>query len=78
MNGLRSLLGTAINGIALLLFVVNHSVEWAPGLLMAGTAVLTGYFGAAYARKLPPIFIRRFVLIIAWSMTVYFFWKFYA
>jgi uncharacterized protein len=78
VNGLRSLLGTAINGIALLLFVVNHSVEWAPGLLMAVTAVLTGYFGAAYARKLPPIFIRRFVLIIAWSMTVYFFWKFYA
>ena len=59
VNGLRSLLGTAINGIALLLFVVNHSVEWAPGLLMAVTAVLTGYFGAAYARKLPPIFIRQ-------------------
>lgn len=78
VNGLRSLLGTAINGVALLLFVVNHSVEWAPGLLMAVTAVLTGYFGAAYARRLPPIFVRRFVLIIAWGMTVYFFWKFYA
>jgi uncharacterized membrane protein YfcA len=78
VNGLRSLLGTVINGVAMLLFIVNHSVEWAPGLLMAVTAVLTGYFGAAYARRLPPILIRRFVLAIAWSMTVYFFWKFYA
>lgn len=77
VNGLRSILGSSINGVALLLFLVAHAVAWGPGVLMAAGAVATGYFGAAYARRLPAILVRRIVLCIAWTMTVYFFWKFY-
>jgi uncharacterized membrane protein YfcA len=77
VNGLRSLLGSSINGIALLLFLMAHAVAWGPGVLMAVGAVATGYFGAAYARRLPPILVRRIVLCIAWAMTAYFFWKYY-
>ena len=77
VNGLRSILGMTINGVALLLFVVAHSIEWAPGVLMAIAAIATGYFGAAYARRLSPLLVRRAVMVIAWSMTVYFFWKYY-
>jgi hypothetical protein len=77
VNGLRSLLGAAINGIALLLFLLAHAVAWGPGLIMAVGALATGYFGAAYARRLPPLLVRRIVLATAWCMTVYFFWKYY-
>lgn len=77
VNGLRSLLGSSINGIALLMFLVAHAVALGPGLLMAGGAVFTGYLGAAYARRLPPLLVRRFVLVIAWAMTMYFCWKYY-
>ena len=77
VNGLRSLLGSSINGTALLLFLIAHAVAWGPGLLMAASAIGTGYFGAAYARRLPPVLVRRIVLVIAWAMTVYFFWKYY-
>jgi hypothetical protein len=77
VNGLRSILGSSINGVALLLFLVAHAVAWGPGVLMAGGAVATGYFGAAYARRLPPILVRRIVLCLAWAMTSYFFWKYY-
>lgn len=77
VNGLRSILGSSINGVALLLFLVAHAVAWGPGVLMAAGAVGTGYFGAAYARRLPPVLVRRIVLCIAWTMTAYFFWKFY-
>jgi uncharacterized protein len=77
INGLRSLLGSSINGIALLIFLMAHAVAWGPGVLMAGGAIATGYFGAAYARRLPPILVRRIVLGIAWAMTTYFFWKYY-
>jgi hypothetical protein len=77
VNGLRSLLGAAINGIALLLFLMAHAVAWGPGLLMAAGAIATGYFGAAYARRLPAALVRRIVLATAWAMTAFFFWKYY-
>jgi uncharacterized membrane protein YfcA len=77
INGLRSILGTAINGVALLLFLTAHAIAWGPGALMAVAAITTGYFGAAYARRLPVLVVRRIVLVTAWSMTVYFFWKYY-
>jgi hypothetical protein len=77
VNGLRSLLGAAINGIALLIFLLAHAIAWGPGLIMAAGALATGYFGAAYARRLPPALVRQIVLATAWCMTVYFFWKYY-
>ncbi|MFZ0595191.1 MAG: sulfite exporter TauE/SafE family protein [Bryobacteraceae bacterium] len=77
VNGLRSVLGTTINGVALLLFLIAHSVAFGPGVLMAISAIATGYFGATYARRLPVLLVRRVVLATAWGMTLYFFWKYY-
>lgn len=77
VNGLRSILGSTVNGVALILFIVHNSVKWGPAAIMAVAAIATGYFGAAYARRLPPILVRRFVLAIAWGMTIYFFFRYY-
>jgi uncharacterized protein len=78
INGLRSMLGMAINGVALLIFLATNTVEWLPGIIMAVSALATGYYGAWLARRVRPALVRRIVLVIAWFMTVYFFWKFYA
>jgi uncharacterized membrane protein YfcA len=67
----------AINGVALVLFFVAGSVAWLPGLLMAGAAIATGYLGAAYTRLADPSAVRKWVLVIAWCMTAFFFWKYY-
>jgi uncharacterized membrane protein YfcA len=32
-----------------------------------------GYFGAAVARKIDPVLVRRFVIVMAFIMTSYFF-----
>ncbi|MGH9612291.1 MAG: sulfite exporter TauE/SafE family protein [Bryobacteraceae bacterium] len=77
VNSMRSLLGTVINATAMVMFIATKSIVFGPGLLMMATAIAAGYSGAAYARRLPPLLVRRFVLAIAWFMTVYFFWKFY-
>ena len=77
VNGLRSILGSTINGIALVLFVLAHSIDLIPGICMSVGAIVAGYLSAMYARRLPPQFVRRAVLIIAWSMTTFFFWKYY-
>ncbi len=45
--------------------------------MMLGTAI-GGYCGACYARNIEPELIKRFVIVIAWIITFYFFIKKYA
>jgi uncharacterized membrane protein YfcA len=73
MNGLKTLLGTLINGIAVVEFVRAGKVAWGPGVVMIVGAVIGGYAGAALARKVAPARVKRFVMVVAWVMTAVFF-----
>ena len=73
MNGLKTFLGVAVNLLALVEFIIKGVVAWAPGLIMIAGAILGGYFGAVLARKIDPRWIRAVVIVIGWSMTIYFF-----
>lgn len=73
MNGLKSLLAVAINGVALAEFIVSGAIAWTPGLIMMAGGIVGGYAGASCARRLSPRAIRVFVIVVAWAMTVYFF-----
>ncbi len=73
MNALKTILGTAINGVAVLIFIASGAVYWPQAVIMIIGAVVGGYFGAYYARKLPADLIRAFVIITASLLTIYFF-----
>jgi len=73
MNGLKALLGVSINGLALLTFVLSDTINWKYGLTMAAGGILGGYSTAAFARRIESRYVRRFVIVVGWSMTVYFF-----
>jgi uncharacterized membrane protein YfcA len=77
MNALKVALGTLVNGIAVVAFVLAGAVQWGPGTVMIVGGIAGGYAGAAVARKVEPKQVRRLVLVIAWSMTAYFFVKTY-
>lgn len=51
MNALKTLLATCINGVAVVLFVLAHAVEWPQATVMLVAAVLGGYGGARYALR---------------------------
>jgi uncharacterized membrane protein YfcA len=76
-NGVRNLLAVAINGVAQILFIFAHAIAWHPAIWMIIGATLTGYAGAAIARRINPQTVRRFVLFVAWAMTIYYFVKSY-
>ena len=73
MNALKTLLASCINGIAVLIFVVERAVSWPQASLMLVAAIIGGYGGASVARKLDPLLVRRLVLAIGCAMTIYFF-----
>lgn len=73
MNGLKAVLGVAINAVALVTFIVHGAVVWQPGVIMAAGGIVGGYAGGAVARRLSREAVRVFVIGIAWTMTAYFF-----
>ena len=77
MNGVRSLLGLAINGVAIAWFILHGAITWKPAIVMVIGATITGYAGAAIARRVSPATVKRLVMLVAWGMTIYFFIKTY-
>ena len=73
MNALKTLLGVAINGLALLTFVVSGNVAWRFALVMIAGSIFGGYLGASLARTIDPKWVRMLVTVIAWTITSYFF-----
>jgi uncharacterized membrane protein YfcA len=77
MNALKSILGMAINGIAVLVFIVKDAIYWPQGIVMIVGALVGGYLGAHYAQKLPQAWVRNFVILVGAGITVCFFVKAY-
>ncbi|HEV2401756.1 MAG TPA: sulfite exporter TauE/SafE family protein [Candidatus Sulfotelmatobacter sp.] len=77
MNALKSVMGSVINGVAVITFIVARAVYWKHGGIMIVGAIAGGYLGAHYAMKLPQAWVRWFVVLVGTGMTVYFFWKSY-
>lgn len=73
MNAFKTFLGSCINGIAIVPFLFAGVIAWHQVIVMAIGGSLGGYLCAHYARKLEPELIRRFVIVVAVSMTAYFF-----
>ncbi|MFA6036960.1 MAG: sulfite exporter TauE/SafE family protein [Legionellales bacterium] len=75
-NALRNCSTACINSIASFIFIISDKVVWTNMLMMCAGAIVGGYFCAHYARKLSSELLRIAVMITAWIMTVYFFWKY--
>ena len=46
---------------------------WGAAVVMLVGGMIGGYVGASIARRLPGYQVRSFVIVIAWTMTLYFF-----
>jgi uncharacterized protein len=77
MNALKTLLSSLINGLALVMFIIARVIYWPQAGVMIGGALLGGYFGAHYGKRLPPKVVRVFVIVVGSVMTVYFFRRAY-
>lgn len=81
MNGLKSVLGTAINGVAVVIFISEdtvggkNTIEWIPALAMMGTSVVGGFVAAHYSRQVPGKYVRWLVIVVGFCLAAFYFWK---
>lgn len=76
MNGLKALLGSSINGAAVVTFIIARQVMWPQAIVMVVGAIVGGYGGAHYAQKLDPRWTRAAVICVGAGMTIYFLWRY--
>jgi uncharacterized protein len=72
-NALKVILTTAFNTLALIIFIVLGNIFWPQALITALATISGGYSGAWVAQRLPQSWVRRFVLFVGITMTVYLF-----
>ena len=77
MNALKTVLSSATNGVAVIVFVASRAVYWPQALVMIVGAAIGGYFGAHYSLRLPRSSVRAFVIVVACGITTYFFVRVY-
>jgi uncharacterized membrane protein YfcA len=77
MSGLRTLLVTCGNAVAVTVFILAHAIDWPIALLMMVGAIVGGYAGAYLAQKMEQRKVGYMVITIGYAMSAYFFWRMY-
>jgi uncharacterized membrane protein YfcA len=73
MNALKTVLGSCINGISVVVFIAEQKVAWCYALPMAAAAILGGYLGARLALVIQPRHTKLLISAIGLGLTTYFF-----
>lgn len=82
LNGIKNVLGTAINAVAAAVFATmslngGRQVSWPLAALMIVGSVIGALGGSALARRMPPARVRRGVAIIGFVLAGYYLWREY-
>jgi uncharacterized membrane protein YfcA len=73
MNAVKVVVALAINVISAGVFLLSGTVNWAvAGILIVG-AMIGGYYGAVFSKKISPAILRNIIVLYGAGMTVYLF-----
>ncbi len=74
MNAVKNLLAGVINGVSVVVFVVEGKVVWPIAIAMAVAAIAGGYLGARSARRMNRAVVRQLVVAIGFGLAAYYFY----
>lgn len=74
-NGLKNFFGTCINAVAAGYFILKGAVVWPAALVTVVGAILGGYAGARFARRIGKEKARAAVVVIGLLVTALLFWQ---
>lgn len=75
MNAVKTFLAFCINGVSVVIFVVERKVEWRVVPVMAASSIVGGYLGARVARRIRPYLVRWFIVAVGLGLAAYQFYK---
>jgi uncharacterized membrane protein YfcA len=73
MNALKVVLTTVANFVAVITFMINGAIEWRYCWLMMIACAIGGYTGARNARRISDRVLRTFIIVLGFSLAIYFF-----
>jgi uncharacterized membrane protein YfcA len=76
-NAQRNYLVCFINGIATVIFVVMGVVDWTVALIVMGGAIVGGYVGGKFARRIPGEILRHMVTAAGVIFSAVYFYRAY-
>ena len=77
LNGLKNLTSAVNYTVAAATFIIAGAISWPHTLLMIATAMVGAIGGAALARRLPALWLRRLVVAVGASLSLIYFIKTY-
>lgn len=73
MNGLKLLISSCVSIVAIIIFVIDGSIDWGRGVAVMLGTLSGGYAAARVSRKIEQKYVKGFVGLSSIVMTVYFF-----
>lgn len=73
INALKNWLSAVIYSVAVVTFTLGGAVSWPHTLAVLLAAAAGGYLAGRIARRLPAIWLRRFILLVGTALTLYYF-----
>ncbi len=64
MNAIKNVLAMVVNAVAAIVFIIFADIDWTVAVLIAVGSTIGGFLGAAVGRRLPPIALRGFIVVI--------------
>ena len=74
-NGIKNFFGMCINGVAAAYFIVRGAVDWPAALIMIVGAILGGYAGSQFARRIGREKARAAVIVIGLGIAALLLWQ---
>ena len=75
MNALKNVLGSLINLVAALWFVISGLVDWQKAFVMTLGALAGYWLGAHFSQRIPQQRVRHLITAIGFTMSAVTFWK---
>lgn len=75
MNSLKMSLATLMNATATGVFLFSGRIHWMEALILAAGSISGGFAGAHVGTRIPPLFVRLFVVFIGLVLSLHFYLK---
>jgi len=75
MNSLKMLLASLMNATATAVFLFSGRIHWLEAIILSAGSIGGGFAGAHAGSRIPPLFVRLFVILIGLVLSLHFYLK---